>query len=226
MPTQHVFDPDGDIILEIGGIASSANPESVKSSDAGGESLTQATILLISASDTDDAGGSNAIVSARVSSKHMTLASPVFKSMLEARFAEGQQLRIEGALKLALPDDDPKALLLLLNILYHRWANISKKLSLQMLVEVATLVDKYNLSYLPPMLVEVWFQSQPESMPLKLDQNLLDLIFVSFVFRQSGLFRQATHVAIATYDGSDIECALAIPGGILGSSRQITPQSF
>ncbi len=46
----------------------------------------------------------------RVSSKVMTLASPVLAAMLSPKYREGRTLSDHGFLELALPEDDPEAM--------------------------------------------------------------------------------------------------------------------
>jgi hypothetical protein len=54
-----------------------------------------------------------------VSSKHMTLASPIFKAMLRTgTFSEGQELARRGKAEINLPEDDPTAFTILLNVIH------------------------------------------------------------------------------------------------------------
>ncbi|QSZ36636.1 hypothetical protein DSL72_006517 [Monilinia vaccinii-corymbosi] len=56
-----------------------------------------------------------------VSSKHMTLASPVFDAILSnGRFKEGTELLIKGKVEIELPDDDPVAFAIGANVIHHR----------------------------------------------------------------------------------------------------------
>lgn len=58
------------------------------------------------------------------SSKHLTLASSIFKALLSERFKEGAVFRCTRTLTLPLPDDDPAALLISLNIIHWQTKEI------------------------------------------------------------------------------------------------------
>jgi len=59
-------------------------------------------------------------ITLRVSSQIMSLASPVFRTMLGPRFEEGTRLTRSGSVEVLLPDDDAEAMTLICNILHHR----------------------------------------------------------------------------------------------------------
>ena len=64
----------------------------------------------------------------RTSSKVLSLASPVFASMLGTHFAEGQSLLEKGSLEnsavspteVTLPDDDPEAMILFCDTIHYK----------------------------------------------------------------------------------------------------------
>lgn len=82
-----------------------------------------------------------------VSSKILLMvASPVFKAMLlQGNFREGRELQTTGKLSLPLPDDNPDAMRILMDIIHYRNRQVAKKLLFRMLVHIAILVDKYQL---------------------------------------------------------------------------------
>ncbi len=81
----------------------------------------------------------------RVSSKHLILASPVFKRILQPSFKEGQEVSSQGYIELPLPDDDPAPLLILLHLIHGRIRKVPRTVDLGMLTNLAILVDKYEL---------------------------------------------------------------------------------
>jgi len=59
-------------------------------------------------------------------------------------FKEGHDLA-KGTAEVPLPDDDPTAFQILLDIIHHRYRRVPKKLDLDTVAEIAILVDKYQV---------------------------------------------------------------------------------
>jgi hypothetical protein len=124
------FDPEGDLILIL-----IQHPEEEDihpdgdNEDAVGSSDEISPIL------TDDFASSNTLVQypicnpksepakeirMLVSSRHLMLASPVFKAMLQySNFKEGEELHANGRAEVPMPDDDPVAFKILLDIIQY-----------------------------------------------------------------------------------------------------------
>ena len=80
-----------------------------------------------------------------VSSKALSLASPVFKAMFGSRFKEGlSNLSTTGKAPIPLPDDDMEAFTILCKIIHHQTNEIPRKLTLNCLESLATISDKYD----------------------------------------------------------------------------------
>lgn len=80
-----------------------------------------------------------------VSSKILTLASPVFKTMFNSKFLEGSAIRsVQNPLELPLPDDDPDALAVLFHTLHFSSKRKFLKLGADLQLDVAQLSDKYD----------------------------------------------------------------------------------
>ncbi|PVH85209.1 hypothetical protein DL98DRAFT_483692, partial [Cadophora sp. DSE1049] len=81
-----------------------------------------------------------------VSSRHMALACTVFKAMLRHEgFKEGHTLSAEGSVQVPLPDDDPRAMQILLDAIQGRNKRVPRKVSLRTLASIAVLADKYQM---------------------------------------------------------------------------------
>ncbi|KAK5128283.1 hypothetical protein LTR85_002950 [Meristemomyces frigidus] len=82
----------------------------------------------------------------RVSSAGPSLGSSVFRSMFSHRFREGLELGATSSVEVPLPDDDPKAMAILCNVLHHRNDRIptAAALSAADLLKVAEMSDKYD----------------------------------------------------------------------------------
>ena len=77
-----------------------------------------------------------------VSSAAMCLASPVWRAMLDPK---GHFLEAHSSdRKVSFPDDNPEALLLLLNVIHLQFLKVPQTLPTEELYEVAVLCDKYD----------------------------------------------------------------------------------
>lgn len=88
----------------------------------------------------------------RVHSRVLSLASPVFATMLSPRFAEGQALEdnkgtVDDPTIIGLPDDDPTAMSLICHTL-HFQRDAAQRLLYppEVLKRLAVICDKYNMS--------------------------------------------------------------------------------
>ena len=79
----------------------------------------------------------------KVSSGTLAAVSPVFCRMFRAGFKEGNQLK-RGCLELALPDDHADASLTLVQVIHCKFRQVSRKMDLSRLTEIALLIDKYD----------------------------------------------------------------------------------
>ena len=82
--------------------------------------------------------------SVRVSSKILSVASPVFATMFGPRFAEGQNSGTENW-TVSLPDDDPTAIVTICQILHFKAATASP-LSIAFIERVAEASEKYDVT--------------------------------------------------------------------------------
>ncbi|MCJ1438444.1 hypothetical protein MMC27_007833 [Xylographa pallens] len=79
----------------------------------------------------------------QVSSKALSLGSPVFKTMFRPNFAEGSKLQQGKPCQVEL-DDDVIAMTTLCNILHHRNKNVPGAHSGSSLMQLAIITDKYD----------------------------------------------------------------------------------
>ena len=137
----------------------------------------------------------------RVSSKHLTLASPVFRSMFEVKYKEGLSLQSQGHAELLLPEDNPAAFLIILHLIHGQPRKVPRKITLNMLTELAILVDKYDLLEPVEMFLDYWLQDLTSTIPRTLDDDLLPWICISWVFKKSNIFKKVTKIAQMESEG-------------------------
>lgn len=176
------FDPDGDLTLILSkpregdeeGVAAGAAPENSGSPRRAGDTPTTTSkddaasgAGLEMKIDTDvEHEDSKVQVRMLVSSKHMMVASPVFRAMLRHRnFKEGQELSTKGKLELPLPDDDVAAMTIILDVLHGRSRRVPREVSLDALTQVSILVDKYQMVEAVEVPSDVWIEKLRKTIP-------------------------------------------------------------
>jgi hypothetical protein len=126
----------------------------------------------------------------KVSSKHLTLASQRFKKMLTGDYKEANLAQV------TIDVFDSEALKILLNIIHGKNSKVPRSLSLEMVAKVSEWVDDLDCYEQVEVFGHIWIRQLKDSLPKEYDRDLILWIFISFVFRQSDLFKSATRTAI------------------------------
>jgi len=90
-----------------------------------------------------------------VSSRHLAGVSSVWRAMLEPGVWKESSSR-----RVMMPDDDSKAMYLLLSIIHTTFGNIPKKLARGELYHLAVLCDKYDCVELATPWLDSWLKDQ------------------------------------------------------------------
>lgn len=94
----------------------------------------------------------------RVSSKVLTLASSVFAALFSPKYSEGIALSNSTEVRqIALPDDDPEALILICHALHHQRIT-PQNISFALLGKAAVVCDKYDLATVLTSWFGLWMQ--------------------------------------------------------------------
>ena len=133
-----------------------------------------------------------------VSSKAMSLASPVFRRMLSSGFKEGDKARsAEDPLVLPLPHDDSVALTLLLKTWHFSSVEKEDWPTIRQLRLLARLADKYDCMQSARPASEPWLQSVNIG---GMDANTLwSAISAAYELDHARLFESLTSQAILTH---------------------------
>jgi hypothetical protein len=236
-PELHVIDPDGDLLLLLSRPTEKKSEPSSENSDAdenpvsdvrhpenessvgrtASNAATQDESLdTLSCSATEDAGEPDIDVHMRVSSKHMMLASPVFKAMLQrGNFKEGLELSVRGSLSIPLPDDNPEAFLIILNIIHGRNRAVPRQLSISTMTNISVLVDKYQMVEAVEVFSCSWIEDLkidlPESYQPHERETVHQWVGISWVFGKRVEFKAMTQLIER---GSNAHWAESIEEGI------------
>ncbi|KAJ5041072.1 uncharacterized protein L3040_005626 [Drepanopeziza brunnea f. sp. 'multigermtubi'] len=133
-------------------------------------------------------------ITMRVSSKHLGLASPVFKSMFSEGMFEGEKLMVGEETVVAM-DGDAQVWEVLMNVVHGRIRMVPVQVTLEMLDGLAILVDKYQMLEVVEMFVKSWMPQLKTSIPRSLTPELLSWLRIAWVFRLPREFKHGTRIA-------------------------------
>ncbi|KAJ8071771.1 hypothetical protein OCU04_002086 [Sclerotinia nivalis] len=208
-----VLDPDGDVVLvlDLKELASETVVDAASTDPSGHEmSADPSSEDVVGTTSTDspddktpsaDSSSDSLTVSISptpepkkirfvVSSRHLSLASPVFKAMLRGNFQEGVKLKEAGKIEIPLPDDDSAAWKILLNIIHGQYMAIPLQLKLQVITQIAVLVDKYRMHEVVYLFVPTWRKAM--DYPPTRWEDIISWICISWVFELREEFRELT----------------------------------
>lgn len=150
----------------------------------------------------------------QVSSRHLTLASSIFRAMLDGPWKEG--ITSKESLRSILANTwDVDALLIVLNIIHGHHRKVPKSLSLEMLTKVATVVDYYNCHEVVEIFADRWLNGMERAPPDYHGRDSTLFLCVAWVFRWSEHVKAMTELALRHGEGPIDTPDLPI-AGILG----------
>ncbi|KAK0640759.1 hypothetical protein B0T16DRAFT_418419 [Cercophora newfieldiana] len=183
-----IIDPTGDIRLDLPAtpkespLPSPLAPPS-KSTDGAASSTAD--------SDSETAPDTPQRTYLRVSSKILSLASPVFKTMLSGSFREASDFTAHNLksptssekFTLSFPEDDATAMTLLLRILHFDYDNVQARPTPKLLEQLAFLTDKYQcmhvLKFCGVLWVREWIQQSIEFLQVEDAARVLVFTYVA-----------------------------------------------
>ncbi|KAI0517515.1 hypothetical protein F5B22DRAFT_603262 [Xylaria bambusicola] len=151
----------------------------------------------------------------QVSSAHLRLGSRYFKNALNGPFKESQP-GTDGFRHIDAEGFDTYAFLTVMRILHGQNREVPRNVKLEMLAKVATVVDYYECDEVLEPFTEIWYpQFGGLPAPETVDKNLIMLLFVSWVFKWSEVFKTATKIARNQSKGPLSTMGLPIPDRII-----------
>jgi hypothetical protein len=131
----------------------------------------------------------------RVSSRHLILASAMFRTMLSSdKFSEGRSLHSEGNLIIKLPDD-PAALIILMYIVHGMTRKVPRHVPLDTLARLASLVSYYQLHEAVELFSDTWIANlKQKAFPRTRVPDAIPWLFVSWVFQKENEFEKITRI--------------------------------
>jgi hypothetical protein len=153
-----------------------------------------------------------------VSSRHLMLASPIFKRALDKDgFEESVRNEKDGLFHIDASDWDAEAFLIVMRIIHGRNRQVPKEIALEMLAEIAVLEDYYLFGESLEVFKDLWLQKIKEiDVPNTYCRDLVLWIWVTWVFDVEEHFKKATMLAM-THSTCDIPTfGLPIPTKVIG----------
>ncbi|KAK4196094.1 hypothetical protein QBC40DRAFT_342952 [Triangularia verruculosa] len=156
----YVMDPFGDVILTL------SNPNAPFAIWDGSEDGPQTNSILSESA------------TFLVSSRHLILASPMFKAMLTGVWEEGD--KNNGTAEVGAEDWDTEALVIVMNVLHSHYRQVPKKVSLEMLAKIAIIVDYYQIHEALQIIASLWINALKKSLPDSPGRDVTLWILVSW----------------------------------------------
>jgi BTB/POZ domain len=120
-----------------------------------------------------------------VSSKILSLASPVFKALLAPHFSEGTKLAESGYTEISVYDDEPSAMNTMMSILHYQGANDLNKADPKEIAALAICCNKYDCVKPIRPWIESWLHRHPSTSSVE-DYGFI--LLAAHLFRSSELF--------------------------------------
>ncbi|KAF4967787.1 hypothetical protein FSARC_4720 [Fusarium sarcochroum] len=159
----------------------------------------------------------------RVSSKHLTFASPIFKTMLEGPWSEGAA-STSSVREVSATGWNAEALAVVLNFIHNRHAQVPRHVSLLFLTYVATIVDYYHCQGAVQICAEMWRPTAHKYSVTWYNKRAVMWLYISWIFSWEDIFSSMVHMALAYGEGLGSAHPKDLPlAGILGkvdSTRQ------
>ncbi|KAL3480883.1 hypothetical protein BJX99DRAFT_254210 [Aspergillus californicus] len=122
-----------------------------------------------------------------VSSKIISVASPVFKVMLKPEFKEGSVIDDQGCHVVNLPEDDPDTFLVFCQIAYHRLEDLAEKVKPEFLSRLAAYKYLCHAALLDR--AQIWLEQWYKGRPL---EDFWSILQFAYVFGQKKHFASIT----------------------------------
>ncbi|KAK5654016.1 hypothetical protein OQA88_7693 [Cercophora sp. LCS_1] len=151
----------------------------------------------------------------KVSSKHLVLASDVFRKKLH-HFSRNTSVQPDGRIHLYTSQRfDPHAAAIVLNAVHAKGYKMPKTVELETLAQVALFADTFGLVEAVSVYAELWVLKLQNQFPETYGRDLILWIYISHVFRLDEPFKAATRVAAVYSDGPIKTLGLPLHQGVI-----------
>ncbi|KAM5346114.1 hypothetical protein ACJ41O_009119 [Fusarium nematophilum] len=148
----------------------------------------------------------------RVSSGHLSLASPFFRAIFEGSFSERTRNE-RGLYEIKAFEWSAGALLILLDIIHGHHRSVPRSVDLDVLEQIAVLVDYYQCHEIVELFAERWIAASDDALPKDYGQPCMSWLFIAWVFSDAKLFNSMASMSVRLSKGP-LETSLPLPGAI------------
>lgn len=159
----------------------------------------------------------------KVSSKHLALATPVFKTKLQAGNSRTTK-QSDGRTHLQLAEGfDPTAVTIVMNAIHGRGSKIPKSVDIKTLAQIALLVDRFQLFDVLEVYAERWIWKLEDTIPHAYGEDLVRWVYASHIFRHATVFKTVTEIAATQSSGPIDTFGLPIREKIISKTASPSP---
>ncbi len=152
----------------------------------------------------------------RVSSRHLSLASPYFKVALNGPWREAASTSTDGSHSIYADDWDSEAFLILMHIIHGRNRQVPRRVSLELLAKISVLIDYYECHEAVELFSELWLRELKSQLPAQPGRELTLWLCVSWILGAADIFASTTSIALRQSQGPLATLGLPIPERIVG----------
>jgi len=157
-------------------------------------------------------------VKIRVSSRHLTLASPYYSDMFKGNYKEADTLRTNGSVEVEVEDINADALVVAMNIIHGRTRKVPRTVTLEMLAKIAVTVDLYQCHEVVELFTDMWITHLKKTLPKTYSRDAVLWICISWVFQQRNEFYSVTRATVSHSNGPIQSLGLPILPRLIGKS--------
>ncbi|KAI0434271.1 hypothetical protein F5Y09DRAFT_266096 [Xylaria sp. FL1042] len=132
----------------------------------------------------------------KVSSKHLTLASGYFKTMLDGPWHEANKVQEDGLRHFVVEDFNLEAFSIVLSIIHGKNSRVPLTVKLELLLEISRVVNHLRCSEAMSSYTVTWTRHLEPSIPVKCTIKLLHWISIAAIFQEHAIFHRCTRTAI------------------------------
>jgi len=152
----------------------------------------------------------------KTSSKHLSLASDVFKKKLR-HFSRNTSVQADGRIHLNVAQGfDARAAAIVLNAVHGKAFKTPKSVDLETLAQIAWFADKFQLVEAVSAYADRWISRLLGKLPDSYNRELILWIYISHVFGHDEAFKVATKVAAVYSTGPIKTLGLPIDRRVIG----------